>query len=86
MNLKYVFCMTTVPFGMKGLQDIGHIEVMNWLVVSWAKSQRPFAFQVQFFPFVTFKPWNYEIMKFVELCVDMLKYILSLSQGPRKRP
>jgi hypothetical protein len=72
--------MSAVPFGTKGLQDIGHIEVMNWLVFSWAKSQRPFAFQVQFLPFVTFKHWNNEIMKFMELCIDMIKCILSLSK------
>lgn len=55
MNLKYIFCTSAVPFGTKGLQDSGHIELMNWFVFSWAKSQRPFAFQVQFLPFVTFK-------------------------------
>jgi hypothetical protein len=41
--------------------------------VSWAKSQTPFAIQLQFLPFVTFKHWNYEIMKFLELCTDMIK-------------
>ena len=81
MNLKYIFCTSAVPFGTKGLQDSGHIELMNWFVFSWAKSQRPFAFQVQFLPFVTFKHWNYEIINFMEICIDMIKCILSLSQG-----